>query len=62
MAYEQQSAEAGQLGFGQARQTARFEVERAAFSLSAAGSTITPPASALGADPVAYAAGVGRTF
>ncbi|MBZ2209601.1 porin [Massilia soli] len=36
--------------------------ERAAFSLSAAGSTITPPASALGADPVAYAAGVRHTF
>lgn len=36
--------------------------ERAAFSLSAAGSTITPPASALGADPVAYAVGLRHTF
>ena len=36
--------------------------ERAAFSLSAAGSTVTPPAGALGADPVAYAAGVRHTF
>lgn len=36
--------------------------ERAAFSLSAAGSTITPPATALGADPVAYAVGVRHTF
>ncbi|MGZ8287660.1 MAG: porin [Telluria sp.] len=36
--------------------------ERAAFSLSAAGSTITPPAGALGADPVAYAVGIRHTF
>ena len=36
--------------------------ERAAFSLSAAGSTITPPVTALGADPVAYAVGVRHTF
>lgn len=36
--------------------------ERATFSLSAAGSTLTPPASAPGADPIAYAAGVRHTF
>ena len=36
--------------------------ERATFSLSSAGSTVTPPATALGADPVAYAVGVRHTF
>lgn len=36
--------------------------DRATFSLAAAGSTLTPPAHALGADPVAYAAGVRHTF